>query len=162
MLNGKDLGRAIEQAINKKLSSGSVKSKTEIARHFNVKLPSIYDWIKKGSISKDKLPELWSYFSDVVGPEHWGLKELHTTLQKVESKYVHDNDEHQFNNLIQAYLSAPAERKEIINYLLQQANTKEPSWVNSDTRAYIITLERQASEWLNSKESNHKPQKRPA
>ncbi|MCD4596493.1 helix-turn-helix domain-containing protein, partial [Proteus mirabilis] len=82
MLNGKDLGRAIEQAINKKLSSGSVKSKTEIARHFNVKLPSIYDWIKKGSISKDKLPELWSYFSDVVGPEHWGLKEFHLPVNQ--------------------------------------------------------------------------------
>ncbi len=40
-----------------------------------VQPPSIYDWIKKGSISKDKLPELWRFFSDVVGPEHWGLNE---------------------------------------------------------------------------------------
>ncbi|HGM9795839.1 TPA: hypothetical protein ACKREB_001810 [Proteus mirabilis] len=160
MLNGKDLGRAIEQAINKKLSSGSVKSKTEIARHFNVKLPSIYDWIKKGSISKDKLPELWSYFSDVVGPEHWGLKEFHLPLNKAESRCTHD--EHQLNSLIHAYMSASAERKEIIKYLLLQNNTKEPSWVNSDTRAYIITLERQASEWLNNNKSNKKSSKRPA
>ena len=57
MLSGKDLGRAIEQAINKKIASGSVKSKAEVARHFKVQPPSIYDWIKKGSISKDKLPE---------------------------------------------------------------------------------------------------------
>ncbi|MDZ9521525.1 hypothetical protein SNC52_15530, partial [Escherichia coli] len=34
MLSGKDLGRAIEQAINKKIASGSVKSKAEVARHF--------------------------------------------------------------------------------------------------------------------------------
>ena len=31
------------------------------------------DWVKKGSVSKDKLPDLWRYFSDVVGPSHWGL-----------------------------------------------------------------------------------------
>ncbi len=63
MLSGKDLGRAIEQAINKKIASGAVKSKAEIARHFKVQPPSIHDWIKKGSISKDKLPELWRFFS---------------------------------------------------------------------------------------------------
>lgn len=74
MLSGKELGRAIEQAIDKKLSAGSAKSKAEIARHFKIKPPSIHDWINKGSISKEKLPELWNYFSDVVGPEHWGLK----------------------------------------------------------------------------------------
>lgn len=74
MLNGIDLGAAIKAAIEKKIASGAVASQAAIARHFNVKPPSIHDWIKKGSISKDKLPELWRYFSDVVGPEHWGLK----------------------------------------------------------------------------------------
>ncbi|MFC0257551.1 LexA family transcriptional repressor [Achromobacter marplatensis] len=74
MLNGKDLGAAIKTAIELKLASGGAVSQAAIARHFNVKPPSIHDWIKKGSISKDKLPELWRYFSDVVGPEHWGLK----------------------------------------------------------------------------------------
>lgn len=74
MLNGTDLGAAIKAAIEKKIASGAVASQAAIARHFNVKPPSIHDWIKKGSISKDKLPELWRYFSDVVGPEHWGLR----------------------------------------------------------------------------------------
>lgn len=74
MLNGTDLGAAIKAAIEKKIASGAVPSQAAIARHFNVKPPSIHDWIKKGSISKDKLPELWRYFSDVAGPEHWGLK----------------------------------------------------------------------------------------
>ncbi|WP_238925076.1 S24 family peptidase [Achromobacter insuavis] len=74
MLNGTDLGAAIKTAIEKKIASGAAASQAAIARHFNVKPPSIHDWIKKGSISKDKLPELWRYFSDVVGPDHWGLK----------------------------------------------------------------------------------------
>lgn len=74
MLNGTDLGAAIKAAIERKIASGAVASQAAIARHFNVKPPSIHDWIKKGSISKDKLPELWRYFSDVAGPEHWGLK----------------------------------------------------------------------------------------
>ncbi|MFY3630379.1 S24 family peptidase [Achromobacter xylosoxidans] len=74
MLNGTDLGAAIKAAIELKIASGAAPSQAAIARHFNVRPPSIHDWIKKGSISKDKLPELWRYFSDVVGPEHWGLK----------------------------------------------------------------------------------------
>ena len=74
MLKGKELGNAIKKAIELKLAAGSAKSKTEIAKHFGIRPPSIHDWMKKGSISKDKLPELWNYFSDVVGPEHWGLQ----------------------------------------------------------------------------------------
>lgn len=74
MLKGKELGIAIREAIRLKIESGAVRSKAEIARHFDIKPPSIHDWIKKGSISKDKLPELWRYFSDVVDMEHWGIE----------------------------------------------------------------------------------------
>ncbi len=159
MLNGKDLGRAIGQAIDRKLISGSAKSKTEIARHFGVKLPSIYDWVKKGSISKDKLPELWSYFSDVAGPEHWGLKELHAPI--VENSPKKQDVTEIEDGLVQLYRSISPERKEIINYLLLNNNGKAPGWVNSDTRAYITTLEHQVKEW-SAKESNNKPKKRSA
>lgn len=75
MLNGKELGAAISSAIRLKIESGAVRTKAEIARHFGVKPPSIADWVNKGSISKDKLPELWRFFSDVVGCDHWGLSE---------------------------------------------------------------------------------------
>ena len=68
MLTGKELGQAIKAAIDKK----SVTQK-EVARVFKVKPPSISDWINRGTISKDKLPKLWDYFGDVVGPDHWGL-----------------------------------------------------------------------------------------
>jgi len=73
MLNGKKLGAAIDSAIVLKLETGAAKSKAEIARHFLIKPPSLSDWVKKGSISKDKIPELFRYFSDVVGHKHWGL-----------------------------------------------------------------------------------------
>lgn len=56
-----------------KLASGSVRTKAEVARHFGMQPPSLADWVKKGSVAKDKLPELWRYFSDVAGPDHWGL-----------------------------------------------------------------------------------------
>lgn len=73
MLKGKDFGEAIGKAIDLKLRKGFAASKAEIARHFGMKPPSLSDWVKKGSVAKDKLPELWRYFSDVVGPAHWDL-----------------------------------------------------------------------------------------
>lgn len=77
MLNGKELGRAIEKAIKAKVASGKFDSAArvmvDLAEHFDIRVPSVYDWIKKGSIKKDKLPRIWAYFSDVAGPEHWGL-----------------------------------------------------------------------------------------
>lgn len=73
MLKGKEFGQAIDAAITLKIQSGRVRSKAEIARHFGIRPPSLADWVKKGSISKEKLPALWAYFSDVVGPEHWGM-----------------------------------------------------------------------------------------
>jgi len=75
MLKGKELGLAIAKAINLKITSGAIATKTEVARHFGIKPPSLYGWINRGAIAKDKLPELFSYFSDVAGPEHWGLTE---------------------------------------------------------------------------------------
>lgn len=80
MLNGKELGVAIGKAIRLKVESGAVRSKAEIARHFGVKPPSLADWVNKGSISKDKLPEVWRFFSDVVGCSHWGLSEAEWPL----------------------------------------------------------------------------------
>lgn len=68
MLYGTDLGRALGRAIELK-----GVSQKEVAAHFGVKPPSVTDWLKFGVIAKKHLPKLWAYFSDVVGPEHWGL-----------------------------------------------------------------------------------------
>jgi len=73
MLKGKEFGQAIETAIRLKIESGGARSQAEIARHFGVKPPSVKDWVKKGAIAKERLPELWRYFEDVAGPEHWGM-----------------------------------------------------------------------------------------
>lgn len=68
MLTGPELGAAIEAArILKKVT------KKAMAEHFHVAPPSVQDWVKRGTIEKQKLPQLWAYFSDVVGPSHWGL-----------------------------------------------------------------------------------------
>lgn len=68
MLTGPELGQAIERA---RMLKGV--SKKAMADHFDVRPPSIQDWVKSGTISKAKLPALWAYFADVVGPAHWGL-----------------------------------------------------------------------------------------
>lgn len=71
MLTGEELGKAIEAARNAKGVTNA-----DLARQFNVKPPSVQGWIKTGRISKDKLQELIGYFSDVVGPAHWGLSNV--------------------------------------------------------------------------------------
>jgi hypothetical protein len=48
-------------------------TKKALAEHFGVEPPSVQDWVKRGTIDKARLPELWNFFSDVVGPDHWGL-----------------------------------------------------------------------------------------
>lgn len=68
MLTGHELGAAIESARQLK----GVTKKT-LAEHFDVRPPSVQDWVKRGTIDKEKLPALWAYFADVVGLEHWGL-----------------------------------------------------------------------------------------
>lgn len=68
MLTGQPLGQAIDAAIKLK-----GVPKTSVAAHFGIKGPSIYDWINHGRVSKKHLQALFDYFSDVVGPEHWGL-----------------------------------------------------------------------------------------
>lgn len=73
MLKGKELGKAISIAIERKIARQSIASIAEVARDFKVKPPSVHGWMKTGAISKDKLEKLWGYFSDVAGPEHWGL-----------------------------------------------------------------------------------------
>ncbi|EPL7197430.1 DNA-binding transcriptional repressor RacR [Klebsiella michiganensis] len=143
MLSGKELGRAIEQAINKKISTGTAKSKAEIARHFKIKPPSIHDWINKGSISKEKLPELWNYFSDVVGPEHWGLRG-YPTSSDIQPTEESDDKETDLSDL---YNQATDEKKAIVDFILLKKGNDIPGWVDSDARAYIDSLEMKVRRW---------------
>ncbi|EPK5024693.1 TPA: LexA family transcriptional regulator [Pseudomonas aeruginosa] len=75
MLTGPQLGAAIEAArLAKKMS------KKALAEQFGVKPPSVQGWINTGRIDKAKLIELISFFSGVVGAEHWGLSEKEAKL----------------------------------------------------------------------------------
>ncbi|EDQ2392365.1 hypothetical protein S518_002680 [Salmonella enterica subsp. enterica] len=151
MLSGKELGLAIEQAINKKIQSGAIKSKAQVARHFGIKPPSIHDWIKKGSISKDKLPELWGYFSDVVGPEHWGLDAF--PLQ--ERRDLTRESVSQNELLNQAYQTATKERRLVIDFLLSIGDLS-PKWVDHDVRAYVNTMDSKARKYIEETEEENK------
>lgn len=73
MLKSKELGAAIASAIQLKIDAGFAASKAAVARDLGVNPNVVYGWIRTGSISKERLPMLWEYFSDVVGPEHWGI-----------------------------------------------------------------------------------------
>jgi hypothetical protein len=116
MLNGKELGQAIEAAYKMKKATGAISSKADVARHFGIKTPSVYDWVKKGSISKDKLPELWSYFSDVAGPEHWGLSEWPCT-QKQGAAYA-QKDQRSQQHEVREPPSPPWRGKEVADRYL--------------------------------------------
>lgn len=68
MLTGPELGAAIEAA---RIAKGV--SKKQLADDFSVKPPSVQGWVKNGRIDKSKLMDVIAYFSDVVGPSHWGM-----------------------------------------------------------------------------------------
>lgn len=69
MLEKEQLGAAISRAM---ILKGVTH--TDLAKRFAVRVPSVYGWTSKGTIAKSKLPDLFAYFADVVGPEHWGIK----------------------------------------------------------------------------------------
>lgn len=68
MLTKEALGAAIEAA---RLAKGI--SKADLARKFGVAAPSVSGWVRFGRIDKANLFALIQYFSDTVGPDHWGM-----------------------------------------------------------------------------------------
>ncbi|ATN93567.1 CI repressor [Pseudomonas phage VW-6S] len=85
MLTGPELGAAIEAA---RIAKGV--SKKNLADDFSVKPPSIQGWVKNGRIDKSKLMDVIAYFSDVVGPGHWGLRPgfSYENLEEGEAKSI--------------------------------------------------------------------------
>lgn len=68
MHTGSKLGDALKEAMTIK----GVKQ-AAVAEAFGIKQPSVSEWLKFGRIGKKHIPQLVEWFSDVVGPEHWGL-----------------------------------------------------------------------------------------
>jgi len=141
MLTGKQLGQAIAQAIALKKASGAIKREADVAAHFGVRQPSLADWKKRGTISKEKLPELWRYFSDVVGPEHWGLTEFSARL---EPSPALTSDEQW---LLDKWRNAREEVQEVARFVLSRPAPHLPGWADSDARAYVDSLQSKARDW---------------
>jgi len=80
MLTGIELGAAIESARLKK-----VITKKALAESFGVAAPSAQGWVNTGRIDKSKLIEVFRFFSDVVGPDHWGLSKDDGDLLQIAS-----------------------------------------------------------------------------
>jgi transcriptional regulator with XRE-family HTH domain len=68
MLTGKDLGAAVKAAMKLK-----GVTQQQVAEEFGIYQPSVSAWVRTGRIDKAHLEHLFTYFADVVGPEHWGL-----------------------------------------------------------------------------------------
>jgi len=68
MLMGESLGAALREAMKQK-----GVTQHDVAAAFGVRQPSVSEWLRYGRVAKKHIPALVNYFSDVVGPEHWGL-----------------------------------------------------------------------------------------
>lgn len=84
MLTNEKLGQAIASAIQKKIDSGSIRYKADVARHFGIKPSSLREWETKGTVSKNKLGALFQYFSDVVDQDHWVDERLSSSTSAVQ------------------------------------------------------------------------------
>jgi SOS-response transcriptional repressor LexA len=71
MLTGQELGKAIASALQIKGRG----AQADLARALDIKPPSVSELKNTGRIDKSKLPSLWRFFSDIVGPEHWGIEQ---------------------------------------------------------------------------------------
>lgn len=131
MLTGPALGNAIRQALTKK----GVTQKA-LAEHFGVKPPSVHGWLSTGAIAKDKLELLWSYFSDVAGPEHWGLEafpgpstdpiDWHTLALSIANGHPVENERQLLVDFVGMVRS---ERARLMQAIAQRAKQHTPNGV---------------------------------
>jgi transcriptional regulator with XRE-family HTH domain len=68
MYTGEKLGSALREAMRLK-----GVTQAEVADAFGVTQPSVSEWLRYGRIGKRHITRLVEWFSDKVGPEHWGM-----------------------------------------------------------------------------------------
>lgn len=75
MLQGPALALAIVGAMRLKATRLEIAKITqaEIGKALGMSQPSVSELLKFGRLAKEKVPVLLDYFSDVVGPDHFGL-----------------------------------------------------------------------------------------
>ena len=78
MLSGEKLGQALKEAMRLKKVT-----QAQVGKEFGIAQPSVSNWLKTGRIDKTHIEHLLTYFSDVVGPEHWGLSAASTSTSPV-------------------------------------------------------------------------------
>jgi hypothetical protein len=132
MYTGLELASAIREAIARKMAKDHI-SRDDIAKHFGIKTPSIYDWEKKGSVDKGKLTTLWLYFADVADMAHWGLSAQDFECFGLVPRGLVATDN------VAAYATP---RKRRLDLLLEAANTLSDSGIEHLT-GYAIWLKAQ-------------------
>lgn len=70
MKSGPDLGQAIKDAMALKRLT-----QAQMGTEFGVNQGSVSEWCRFGRVDKKHIIHLVAFFSDVVGPDHWGLPE---------------------------------------------------------------------------------------
>lgn len=73
MLDGEKLVAALAAAMALKKDKDPRFGPSELGRLLGIKQPSASELLKTGRLKKDRYLKLVEAFSDVVGPEHWGL-----------------------------------------------------------------------------------------
>uniref|UniRef100_UPI003744AFDE S24 family peptidase n=1 Tax=Metapseudomonas otitidis TaxID=319939 RepID=UPI003744AFDE len=91
-----------------------------MASAFGVAPPSVQGWVNTGRIDKSKLIQVIRYFSDVVGPEHWGLSR-------------DDNDLLQLDDDLSA--AAPQSAADIVRAMLE---TKAGKSISPEARERLL------------------------
>ena len=86
MHSGPELGKRLAEAIKLKRDKNPRLTQSDIAKAFGVGQGSVSEWTKFGRISKKHLTTLVEFFSDVVGPEHWGLPAPSQTPQTLTNR----------------------------------------------------------------------------
>lgn len=75
MKTGKELGRAIAEAVELKMDGLNYRSKASIAKALGIQPPSLHNWLHTGRVGEERLLKMLHFFSDVTPPQHWGLED---------------------------------------------------------------------------------------
>lgn len=68
------------------------------------------------------------------------------------------SDNNSPSDITSRYNALPGSKQEIVNYILKDASSPDPEWVDADARAYMDSLNAKAQAWLEN--NTHIPPKK--
>ena len=105
MKQGKELGKAITEALPLVIDGVRFNTKADVARALGIEPPSLHSWMQTGRVSPRKKMALLDLFSTVTPPQHWGLEDW-------PDEVYADPDAHVFVNIsVDAKLPITAAQK---------------------------------------------------